>query len=111
MPFGAFVRIAAGVEGLVHISELAHHRVTRVDSVIQEGQEINVKVLSVDEGAQKMSLSLKAALGPPPADEKDAEDATPDEAESTRQPVRRSNKPLKGGLNKPTGGEDIGLRW
>ncbi len=111
MPFGAFVRIVAGVEGLVHISELAHHRVTRVDTVIQEGQEINVKVLSVDEGAQKMSLSLKAALGPPPADEKDAEDATPDEAESTRQPVRRSNKPLKGGLNKPTGGEDIGLRW
>lgn len=111
MPFGAFVRIAAGVEGLVHISELAHHRVTRVDTVVQEGQEVTVKVLSVDEGAQKMSLSLKAAMGPPPAEEKAADDAPPDEAEATSRPVRRSSKQLKGGLNKPTGGEDVGLRW
>ncbi len=112
MPFGAFVRIAAGVEGLVHISELAHHRVTRVDTVVQEGQEVNVKILSVDETAQKISLSLKAVQAPPAEAEKGAEgEATEDAVAAARPEVRRSSKPLKGGLDKPTGGEDIGLRW
>lgn len=46
--FGAFVRIATGVEGLIHISELAHHRVQNVANVVQEGQEVDVKILSVD---------------------------------------------------------------
>ena len=46
--FGCFVRLAAGVEGLVHISELAHHRVSRVDTFVNEGQEVDVKVLSFD---------------------------------------------------------------
>ena len=41
--FGAFVRLEPGVEGLVHISEIAHHRVVRVSTHLQEGQEVQVK--------------------------------------------------------------------
>lgn len=58
--FGAFVELAPGVEGLIHISELAHERVNRVESVVKPDQVVTVKVLSVDPGARRISLSLKA---------------------------------------------------
>ncbi|MCH1439241.1 MAG: S1 RNA-binding domain-containing protein [Rubripirellula sp.] len=63
--FGCFVRLAAGVEGLVHISELAHHRVSKVGAFISEGEEVEVKILSFDRDAQKVSLSIKAAQQAP----------------------------------------------
>ena len=58
--FGAFVEIAPGVEGLIHISELAHERVTRVDKVVQRDQVVNTKILSIDPDRRRISLSLKA---------------------------------------------------
>ena len=108
--FGCFVRLAAGVEGLVHISEIAHHRVTRVDTMVSEGQEVEVKVLSFDREAQKIGLSIKAAQQPPP-------DAKQPEEEETVEPAREPavkpshSGPLKGGNNRETGGERFGLRW
>ena len=59
--FGAFVKLAPGIEGLIHISELAHHRVLQVTNVVHEGEEVEVKVLSVDAESQRISLSLKDA--------------------------------------------------
>ena len=64
MEFGAFVRLAPGVEGLIHVSELSHKRVFRVADVLSEGQEVEVLVLSVDPEQQRISLSLKAGRGP-----------------------------------------------
>ena len=63
--FGAFVKIAPGVEGLVHVSELAHHRVSRVSTIVSEGQDVEVKILSIDKDKQKISLSIKACLAAP----------------------------------------------
>jgi ribosomal protein S1 len=65
MQFGAFVKLEAGVEGLIHISELGHGRVMRTSDVLSEGQEVETKVLSVDVDAQRISLSLKALLAAP----------------------------------------------
>ena len=65
MDFGAFVKLEPGVEGLVHISELSHQRVSRVSHVVQEGQSVEVKILAVDAEAQKISLSIKAAAAAP----------------------------------------------
>jgi len=62
-PYGAFVDLG-GVEGLIHISELGHGRVERVDDVVSVGEEIEVKVLSIEqpaEGATRISLSLRQA--------------------------------------------------
>lgn len=59
LEFGAFVEVAPGVEGLVHISELSWRRVATVDSVLKQDQVIAVKVLEVDEGKRRISLSLK----------------------------------------------------
>ena len=61
MPFGAFVEILPGKEGLLHISELDHQRVESVEDVVEEGQKISVKVLDID-NAGKIRLSHKALL-------------------------------------------------
>ncbi len=63
--FGAFVEIMPGTDGLIHISELAQERVKRVEDVIKEGDEVLVKVLSIDRQG-KVRLSRKEALGATP---------------------------------------------
>ena len=105
--FGAFVKLAPGVEGLIHISELAHQRVRRVDDVVREGQEVEVKVLSIDVEAQRIALSLKATLPEPEegADQPTGEDKPRELA------VAQRKGPLKGGVDRPSGGEQFGLRW
>lgn len=109
--FGAFVKLEAGIEGLIHISELAHHRVVQVTNVVNEGDEVEVKVLSVDADAQRISLSLKDAYAAPEPEEKaDTEDETPEEP--PRQPiVPKRHTQLKGGTDRPSGGEEFGLKW
>ncbi len=62
MDFGAFVEIFPGTDGLVHISQLDRERVNKVTDILQEGDEVLVKVLEVDERG-KIRLSRKAALG------------------------------------------------
>jgi len=61
VPFGAFVRVADGIEGLVHISELAERHVEIPEQVVQVGDEIYVKVIDVDLERRRISLSLKQA--------------------------------------------------
>lgn len=62
--FGAFVDIG-GVDGLVHISQLSHEHVEKPSDVVQEGQKVNVKVLSVDRDNERISLSIKETLPGP----------------------------------------------
>jgi len=105
--FGAFVRLAPGVEGLVHVSELAHHRVTRVSNVVKEGEEVNVVILSVDPDEQRMSLSIKATLSKPENAPDDEEDMGPQESS-----VKDEHKgPLRGGTGNASGGDQFGLKW
>ncbi len=66
MDFGAFVEVMPGVDGLVHISQLAHHRVQVVTDEVKEGDEILVKVMDVDRQG-KIRLSRKEAMPPPEA--------------------------------------------
>jgi small subunit ribosomal protein S1 len=81
--FGAFVEILPGVEGLVHISELAEHHVENPSEVVEPGTELKVKILEVDEERRRLSLSIKRVEGqelpaiegappPPPAEEGEA---------------------------------------
>lgn len=58
--FGAFVELKPGVEGLVHISEMAHRHVETPHEIVRENEEVEVKVLSVDQNEQRVSLSIKA---------------------------------------------------
>ncbi len=61
-PFGAFIELEPGVDGLVHISQVAPTRVSKVEDVLQEGQMVMVKVLAVDPEAKRISLSIRQAL-------------------------------------------------
>jgi len=61
MDFGAFVRVIGGTDGLVHISQIANHRVEKVADELSEGQEVRVKVLDVDRNG-RIRLSMKALL-------------------------------------------------
>ncbi|MCM3122215.1 MULTISPECIES: 30S ribosomal protein S1 [unclassified Mesobacillus] len=65
--FGAFVDIG-GVDGLVHISQLSHEHVEKPSDVVQEGQQVQVKVLSMDRDNERISLSIKETLPGPWAD-------------------------------------------
>jgi len=62
--FGAFVDLG-GIDGLVHISQLSHEHITNPSDVVQEGQEVNVKILSVDRNNDRISLSIKDTLPGP----------------------------------------------
>jgi small subunit ribosomal protein S1 len=61
--FGAFVEILPGVEGLVHISELADHHVESPSEVVQPDSTLNVKILEIDEERRRLSLSIKRVEG------------------------------------------------
>jgi len=111
MKFGAFVKLEPGVEGLIHISELAHHRVLRVSNVVKEGQEVEVKVMSVDVAAQRIGLSLKAAMAEPEPAAKDDSADEPEPAEPPKSRVPKRTKPLKGGLELRSDGDQFGLKW
>ncbi len=76
--FGAFVKLEDGVEGLVHISELSHRHVAKAEDVVQSGEQVEVKVISVDADARRIGLSIKE-LAPKPAP-KPAPKAKRDEA-------------------------------
>ena len=70
--FGAFVEVFPGVEGLVHISQISHQHIATPNDVLEEGQTVQVKVLSVDPEQQRLGLSIKA-LQEKPAGAKDSE--------------------------------------
>ncbi len=76
VPFGAFVRVAAGVEGLVHVSELAEGDFLHPRDVVTEGQAVQVRVLDIDSNQQRLRLSLR--LNGASAKENRASDTPPD---------------------------------
>jgi len=98
--FGAFVEIFPGTEGLVHVSELAHTRVENVADVIKEGQEVEVKVLSIEEGTGKIRLSRRAVLALPEGEE--GERAKERMEKSHNEPPRSSGGDRRG---PPRGGD------
>jgi len=65
VPFGAFVQIEPGLEGLVHVSEAAHDFVKDIHQVVKVGDEVDVMVLAIDEVNRKITLSMKACLPEP----------------------------------------------
>lgn len=95
--FGAFVEIEQGVEGLVHISELADRRVDRVEDVLQVGQNHQLRVLEIDPEQRRVRLSLKAVKNYNP-DQGKASAAGADARKKSPPARKKPSKPLKGGI-------------
>ncbi len=87
--FGAFVEVAPGVEGLIHISELSDRRVKTCRDVVDVGHEVEVRVLGIDQENRRISLSMKSTSP--------SETAVDTPAQPTKQAKKRK-KPLRGGL-------------
>ena len=111
--FGAFVEIAPGLEGLVHISQLAHERVQNVQQVLKKNEVIQVKVLSIDRDRNRVSLSVKALTEAPKRPESESaggrggrrgrgpaesQQAREEDPEMRKLKARFSSGGLKGGL-------------
>jgi len=111
--FGAFVRLEPGVEGLVHISELATRRIRAVSDVVKEGEAVECRVLSIDPEGQKLALSIKALAPPPATAGRPAADEPEPEAEPEAPPPPRKQRttPLKGGVGGSSDGSRFGLKW
>jgi small subunit ribosomal protein S1 len=90
--FGAFVQLAPGVEGLIHISELSDQRVRACSDVVQVAQDVDARVLGVDKENRRIALSLKAAR-----EETASAAGSSSPAEAPKRPKKRK-KPLRGGL-------------
>jgi small subunit ribosomal protein S1 len=110
--FGAFVKLEPGVEGLVHVSELAHRHVRSVGDVVKEGEPVECRVLTCDPDEQRLSLSIKAlATRPTPAGAGAADEADEPEPEAAPPVTKKHAGPLKGGLGSQSDGARFGLNW
>ena len=84
MTFGAFAEIIPGVDGLIHISQIADRRIGKPEDVLSEGQEVDVQIIGIDADAKRISLSIRALLtADKPAEEAPAEDVAEDDGEDT----------------------------
>ena len=73
--YGAFVELEPGLDGLVHISEVAHKRVGNINDELEVGQTVNAKILEIDKDRKRISLSIRETIEPPAAEEAPAEEA------------------------------------
>ena len=93
MPFGAFVEIIPGHDGLLHISEIEYRRLENVEDVLKVGDEIKVKLIAVDEKTGKLKLSHKVLLPKPEGYKEDDRPARPrpsqDRPHNNNRPPRR----------------------
>lgn len=88
--FGTFVQIQEGIEGLVHISELAEHHVEKPEEIVSVGDEVEVKVIEIDADRRRLSLSIKR-LNEPEGEEGE-EEAAPGEAAAVPEPEAEGEK-------------------
>ena len=74
MTFGAFAEVVPGVDGLIHISQIADHRIEKPGDVLAEGDKVDVKITDVDMERKKISLSIRALLEAPAVETEDSEE-------------------------------------
>ena len=83
VPFGAFVEVEKGIDGLVHVSQISHERIETPATVLNVGDEVDAKIIALDTELKKMNLSIKALL-PEPERKPRAEKHDDGEGESRR---------------------------
>jgi 4-hydroxy-3-methylbut-2-enyl diphosphate reductase len=79
MTFGAFAEVVPGVDGLIHISQIADRRIEKPGDVLSEGETVEAKITAIDEEKQKISLSIRALLAPASYDEEESDEEPAEE--------------------------------
>jgi small subunit ribosomal protein S1 len=110
VPFGAFVKVAEGIEGLVHISELAEAHVELPEQVVKVNDSITVRIIDIDDIRRRISLSLKQAVkagyGEEPELEEQATTTTSAPSPQAPQPSSTMGAALEDALRQRSGGDD-----
>lgn len=89
VPFGAFIEVEKGVDGLVHVSQISHERIETPSTCLNVGDEVDAKIIAVDTEARKMNLSIKALLP-------EGEKKRPQKAENGEEaPARKGRAPRR----------------
>ncbi|MDE6356017.1 MAG: bifunctional 4-hydroxy-3-methylbut-2-enyl diphosphate reductase/30S ribosomal protein S1 [Clostridia bacterium] len=89
VPFGAFIEVEKGVDGLVHVSQISHERIETPSTCLNVGDEVDAKIIAVDTDARKMNLSIKALLP-------EGEKKRPQRAENGEEaPARKGRAPRR----------------
>lgn len=101
--FGVFVELEPGLEGLLHISELAEHKVESPEDVVKVGDDIEVKILRVDVADRKIGLSRKRLDWTPEEEEKAAQEEAKAEAEANKEQQQKPQRELRGGTGASGG--------
>ncbi len=96
MEFGAFAEIIPGVDGLIHISQIADRRIGKPGDVLQEGQEVDVKITDIDTERKRISLSIRALLEPERPSVEEEHTYAPAEPEPESAMVYSSENPIEG---------------
>jgi small subunit ribosomal protein S1 len=105
--FGAFVRVRDGLEGLIHISELSHQRVAHPGDVVHEGQQLKLKIISLDSERHRLGLSLKQAEEPPARPAPEPGQTGPSAGpRSERRPRQERGYSMSDAVQEPEGGID-----
>ncbi len=92
--FGAFVELGDGIDGLVHISEISNERIRSVTDKVKPGEEVEVRILSVDAEAKRVSLSMRQ-----PAAEPTREELAKIETDRAAAEKKRKDRPTRGGIS------------
>ncbi len=88
VPFGAFVEVEKGVDGLVHVSQISHERIETPATCLNVGDEVDAKIINIDAAARKMNLSIKALLP-------EGEKKRPQRAEGEDAPAKKGRAPRR----------------
>ncbi len=104
--FGAFVRVRDGLEGLIHISELSHQRVAHPGDVVHEGQQLKLKIISLDSERHRLGLSLKQAEEPPARPAPEPGQPAPSGPRPERRPRQERSYSMSDAVQEPEGGID-----
>jgi len=107
--FGAFVEIAPGVEGLVHISQIAHRHIATPHEVLKEGQEVQVKILEINSGEKRVSLSIKETEEAPAAPAKPEKERQPRGDRGDRGSSANHQKEIAGNENVSLSNQGMSL--
>ena len=79
MAFGAFAEIIPGIDGLIHISQIADRRIGKPEEVLSEGQEVEAKIIDADLENKRISLSIRALIEPAAEEEAEETEETTEE--------------------------------
>jgi small subunit ribosomal protein S1 len=104
--FGAFVRVRDGLEGLIHISELSHQRVAHPGDVVHEGQQLKLKIISLDSERHRLGLSLKQAEEAPARPAPEPGTPAPAGPRQERRPRPERGYSMSDAVQEPEGGID-----